>query len=91
MLRLAVLTTAGTVELFEYQLNGASSKKPIRPSCCLKVTLAAGTSLPVLASKLTESDKLLIMYGSPVCPGFDHVLLVSNYLIVLACSLFFQK
>ena len=85
-----MLTTAGTVEVFEYQLNGAVDKKPIKSSCCLKIQTSAGSALPVLACQLTDQDKLTVMYGTSVCPGFDHVSLVCyiaalSYLLPIVC------
>ena len=86
-----MLTTAGTVEVFEYQLNGAVDKKPIKSSCCLRIQTSAGSVLPVLACQLTDQDKLTVMYGTAVCPGFDHVSLVCypghHVIISLICSL----
>lgn len=75
---MAVLTTAGNVETFEHALSGITSKKPIKSSCCIKISTAAGRDLPVLACNLSTAQKLLLMYNTALCPAFETLELVRN-------------
>lgn len=73
---MAVLTTDSSVELFERQMNDLTVKKPIKPTRCIRMSTAIGQTLPLLACNLVSTERLLVMYGSAVCPAFDTLELV---------------
>ncbi|KAG7210283.1 hypothetical protein KM043_011827 [Ampulex compressa] len=69
-------TRSGQAHLFKYQPNGRT--KPVKPS--LTIAVASDLSqkegiqqIPILISKLTEDQKLLLAYGSFVNLTFEKV------------------
>jgi len=73
---LAVLTSAGKIEVFTHHIKG-SVKKPIKADHCISVSTGADRSLPVLAVNCKSVDSLVLMYGTPVCPVFQILTKVS--------------
>ncbi|XP_053975386.1 WD repeat-containing protein 43 isoform X1 [Hylaeus volcanicus] len=71
-----VVTRSGQAHLFQYQPNGRS--KPLKPS--LNIAVASDVSqkdsvqqISILDAKLTEDQKLLLMYGTYLNPTFERV------------------
>lgn len=79
-MQLYVVTTDGSVEVFDHQLNG-SVKKPLKARCCVQFDTSTGQRLPVMACHSRATDQLTLMYGTAVCPAFETVDLVGSRLL----------
>ncbi|XP_017888745.1 WD repeat-containing protein 43 [Ceratina calcarata] len=72
-----VVTRSGQAHLFQYQLNGRS--KPLKPS--LNIAVASDVSqkdsvqqISILNGRLTDDQKLLLVYGTYINPVFEKVI-----------------
>lgn len=69
-------TRSGQAQLFKYQPNGHT--KPLKPSLNIAVAADANQKetvqqIPILASYLTEDEKVLLMYGSYLNLTFEKI------------------
>ncbi|XP_063229733.1 WD repeat-containing protein 43 isoform X2 [Bacillus rossius redtenbacheri] len=75
---LAAVTNTGTLHMFRHQLNG-KRLKPLKPECTVTVSVEdkkqkeTVQSVPIIAANISNSQEILIVYGSPALLTFEKI------------------